>query len=84
MIGEYRSQLFPQNTVLLSLQISDLELGATWFISLEDRPFQINLEFNLVNQSGVSIQQGIADLVSHYVQQSANGETYNMLNTCLY
>ena len=84
LIGEYRSQLFPQNTVLLSLQISDLELGATWFIALEDRPFQINLEFNLVNQFGVAIQEGIADLVSHYVQQTANGETYNMLNTCLY
>lgn len=84
LIGEYRSHLIPQNIILLSLEIWFLEQSATWFIPLEDLPFQINLEFNLVNQHGVALQEGIADLVSHYVQQTANGETYNMLNTCLY
>ncbi len=84
LIGEFRSQLFPKRINILAMRILALEQSATWFIPLEDLPFQINLEFNLVNQHGVALQEGIADLVSHYVQQTANGETYNMLNTCLY
>lgn len=84
LVGQYRSQLFPQNTVLLALEVSNIEPGTTWFIPFENRPYQVNLEFNLVNQFGISLTQGIADLVSHFVQQTSRGETYNMLNTCSY
>ncbi|MEQ9109959.1 MAG: hypothetical protein RIF37_01620 [Rhodospirillaceae bacterium] len=84
LVGQYRSQLFPQNTVLLALQMSVVEQFTTWFIPFESRPFQVNLEFNLVNRFGVPLTQGLADLVSHYVQQTSRDETYNMLNTCAY
>ncbi|NKB44800.1 MAG: hypothetical protein GKS03_11040 [Alphaproteobacteria bacterium] len=82
LIGQYRSQLFSSNTVLLALEVATLEQFATWFIPFADRPLQINLEFDLVNQFGIQITQGRADLVSHYVQQTSRGETYNMLNVC--
>ena len=84
LIGRYLSGLFPQNTVVLTLEAQDLEQAATWFISLANLPYQINLEFNLVNQFGFNITQGRADLTSHAVLQTATGEAYNMLNSCAY
>ena len=84
LIGELTTGLFAQNTTLLYLSIAELEQFATWYIDFSARPYHINLELDLVNASGASLQVGLADLVSHYVQQTATGEIYNMLNSCEY
>ena len=84
LVGEYESQLYSKDTGTIGLPLSSIEEDTDWKIPFSERPYQVNLELNLINKYGSTITEGWADLVSHNVYQTFRNESYNMLNACVY
>ena len=84
LIGEATTLFYSPDRVDQVLVIPFLEPFANWSIPLEDLPFQVNLEFGVVNESGEPITEGQTDIISHFVRQTVRDEEYNMLISCLY